>query len=806
MPAGDSGIILYTMRSELCAKALGTSGRQEILPLAVKESLSLLLKAAEVDEEAVPQTTREASEEIARILGGLPLAIERSAACIFEHRWTFAAYLERLKSAKISTLSLATGQETMQRNLVESLRLPMRQLSAHAIALMKVMAHLDYHSVPIALLTLGSQSSIRKPTVSSQIPVAKRRWRRMLESVNRNFYYSRQNSPSDQKQPEAQNTYELLETLFFDANKLEAAISSIIAASMMSRKENGRLWMHDLVCELCLADTTPSERPIVAEYAVTLCFYAFPPAPENYQAWDVCEEMATHARVSLQHGSRDAASQASASNLQFLLGLYYQSRGRFEDALTHYKDAVSAFQQTLGAAHTQTLIATNSIANLLDDQGKYEESLAWHKITLAARSEALGPKHPDTLSSLNNMGATFRKLADFEHAILYYFQALEGFNHVLGEEHPDTLSTIGNIANVYHEQGRYQDALNWHDKALKGRIKKLGARHPQTLSTMNNLGVTISRLGRFKSAMRWYMEAFKAFEQQLGSDHPHTLSTCNNMALTLQGSGNLREALRWHCKASEGRQSVLGTSNPDTFSSLANIATAYEELGDREASQKHHEMAKSARDKLLGQRHPDTLCSAINTLMCQVKRGEQPISKSLKQLQDILEGFKSILGSGHPLTLTVVYNEGVLREIQGDFTGSHECYTQAFIGQQRVLGLHGETILSARRIASVMARKTGREEASRWYDGAIQRIPTQIQGDLPGDSDKPDAEMEQAPDGVFAVDEDALASPFDKDEDPDTPLPLFLVTYRLLTWCSNRLQENPYSEDKGGEERVPQTK
>lgn len=810
LPAGYSGIILYTTRSEACARSLGTTGRLRLLPFNGDESVALILKATDIGEGTASEQTRNAAVELGCLLGGLPLALEHSAACIADRHWTLSAYVEKLRLSRVETLNQGSGPDAVHLNVFDTFRPAMRQLSLPSVALIKIMAHLDHHSIPTKLLTLGIKCSIQNmdksalgvniilsPPSSPHIHIPyQHRFRKIAEKLNPMRY--RQAKSNRGRRCRKDTIRESLRSLFSDANELETAISSLTATALVYRKESGSFWMHDLVCDLSLEDTHPEEHSILTAYAVTLCFYAFPLIPENHETWEDCEEIATHALVSLSHVSDKQTALTSASNLQFLLGLFYQARGRYNDALQFYKAAAVTFQDILGPEHTQTLTTTNSIANLLDGQGKYEESLQWHQKTLAAREKALGPKHPDTLSTLNNMAASLRKQAKYDKAMQLYVRALAGFEEVFDVEHPDTLSTISNIANVFHEQGNYQTALEWHRRALIGRSKTLGSTHPQTLSTMNNMAISLSSQGRYKEGLQWYHKALDNFERLLGHDHPHTLSVCNSIAIALHDLGEPSEALHWYERALASRQKVLGIENPDTLSSLDNIANVLADLGDHDKAHQNHQSALEGREKVLGHQNPETICTINNIGVSLVSADGVQHPLVLQRFQAALVGFEEILGPEHPFTLTVLYNIGVVHDHYGEYEQTRYWYTRSLAGREKVLGMHPDTVTTLHCLVNLMNREGQSEKASQLYSNTVARLRHSTLSDC---SDAARLDMDQVESNLTITETKPdtclpLCEPFTGDQQIlATPRPQFLKTHRLLTWCSNRIQEDMLTED-----------
>jgi Cdc6-like AAA superfamily ATPase len=113
LPAGGDGCIVFTSRSEGCARNLGTTGRLHLVPFTGEEAAVMLFKAIDVNMDTASEQSRNNAQEIGILLGGLPIALEGSAALIADRNWTLSTLVDKLRSSKSETLNQSSGRSSI---------------------------------------------------------------------------------------------------------------------------------------------------------------------------------------------------------------------------------------------------------------------------------------------------------------------------------------------------------------------------------------------------------------------------------------------------------------------------------------------------------------------------------------------------------------------------------------------------------------------------------------------------------------------------------------------------------------------
>jgi Tfp pilus assembly protein PilF len=160
------------------------------------------------------------------------------------------------------------------------------------------------------------------------------------------------------------------------------------------------------------------------------------------------------------------------------LGIYYEQRGDYEKALTHY-------QQTIRLAPTFPNPYIN-IGNVYHKQKKFDLAEKWMK-----RALQLDPR--SALASYN-LGNILREAGKTQEAIGAYSQALR--------LNPRYIEAANNLANIYFKERNFQEAIKYYERAL--------FIDPTFAMSYYNIALASENLKRFDEAIANY-ERFLRF-------------------------------------------------------------------------------------------------------------------------------------------------------------------------------------------------------------------------------------------------------------------------------------------------------
>jgi len=355
--------------------------------------------------------------------------------------------------------------------------------------------------------------------------------------------------------------------------------------------------------------------------------------------------------VTLRALDRDTEQTAQ---LATSLGLFVQYQGRYAEAQTLYKRALTVRRLLVGENHSDTARSMNNLAESLHYQGLYREAQELFERALAVREGLLGLEHPDTARSVNNLAVVLERQGRYGEAQPLYERALAVREAILGAEHPDTATSVNNLAGVLERQGWYGEAQPLFEKALAVREAILGAEHPDTARSVNNLAVVLMSQGRYGEAQPLYERALAIFEKVLGTEHPDTAQSVNNLAVVLERQERYREAQPLYERALTVREAVLGSEHPDTARSMGALARVLVLQGRYGEAQRLYERALEVTESALGENHPDTAESMHNLAVVLARQGLDAEAQPI--LERALAIHEAVLGDDHPDTRIVREN------------------------------------------------------------------------------------------------------------------------------------------------------
>jgi Flp pilus assembly protein TadD/mono/diheme cytochrome c family protein len=201
----------------------------------------------------------------------------------------------------------------------------------------------------------------------------------------------------------------------------------------------------------------------------------------------------------------------------FNLGAVLQARGKNDEAIIHFKQALQASPNSylaltnLGAAYQETgraqeainfyrqalrlrpdyLNARYNLGNLLLSAGKIEEAITHFREALRA--------HPDDAGAHNSLGSALALQGKLTEAAHHFEESLR--------HDPDNPDVWGNLGSVLIQQGRLSEATRRYEQALR--------LSPENADLHNELGVLLAQQRRIPEAITHFEQAVR-----LNPHHP----------------------------------------------------------------------------------------------------------------------------------------------------------------------------------------------------------------------------------------------------------------------------------------------
>ena len=214
------------------------------------------------------------------------------------------------------------------------------------------------------------------------------------------------------------------------------------------------------------------------------------------------------------------------------LGVALYSKGRTEEALRHYSEALR-IRPKYADAH-------NNMGNALVRQNKIEEAIRHYVKALQI--------NPNFEIAHNNIGNAFSRLNRTTEAIQHISMALQ--------INPDYANAHNNLAAILMKRGEIDKAITHYLKALKI--------DPDSAEAHNNLGAALINKGEIDKAIKHYTSALEI--------DPENAEIHDNLGNAFIRKGKIDEAVRQY-------QEALSIQ-PDFIRALFNLAKAYSIKGE----------------------------------------------------------------------------------------------------------------------------------------------------------------------------------------------------------------------------------
>ena len=551
LPPTQQGAILITTRcSALGTLAVGV----ELLPMGQEEGLLFLLRRAKVlSPTATCEQMRQfavrspsdaaAAEEVAKALGGLPLALDQAGAYIEETGCSLADYFQRYDQQRTHLLD---RRGEAGGNHPHSVTTTFRLLSERAAReqkaaadVLRVCAFLQAEAIPEELFVAG-----------------------------------------------ATHLGPAFEYLAADPVQFDQAIAALRRLSLVQRQaEAHTLSLHRLVQVVLREGMSEQERTEFRQRAVHALNALFPEV--THDTWEQCERLLSHVLVVSAAIPEHAEDQELAELLQKAAD-YLRVYARYEHARALYERALRIQEQALGPDHPDVASPLYGLGLICWKQGKYEQAKLLYQRALSLQEQVKGTEHTKVAHLLNGLAILSVARGKHEQAEPLYQQALAIRERQLGPEHPDTAESLNNLACLSIKQGKYEQAEQLCRQALFIWKRALGAEHPNVAFPFMHLAELSTEQGKYEQAEPLYQQALHIWEQALGPEHPQVahalhglavLFTRQDLALFHQKQGNLSEALSLAERALKIHSKSLGDAHPKTVATRTLYAQLVQKQG-----------------------------------------------------------------------------------------------------------------------------------------------------------------------------------------------------------------------------------
>ncbi len=453
------------------------------------------------------------AQKIARLLDGLALALEQSAAYIRARRCSLMDYLRDSESKRLHVLSsYDPNRSHYPRSIAITYDTSISQLTDDARTLLRIFSWLAPDPMPIALLE-------------------------KLENVP-------------------------------DARVQLIALSDLHLATLNA--EGTAFSVHRLLQEIT-RQQQPEEKPPALIAALSWVNDLVPFAADDVRTWPVVEPLASHA-TTVALSAADRHIPVPTARLLNQVALFYQAKAQHQTAEPLMRRALAMDEATFGKDHPEVAIRLNNLAALLQATNRLAEAEPLMRRTLAIGEANFGKDHPNVAIRLNNLAQLLQATNRLAEAEPLMRRALAVDEASFGEEHPNIASDLNNLAQLLQATNRLAEAEPLMRRALWIDEQSYGDEHPRVANALNNLAQLMTATNRLAEAEPLMRRALDIDEQAYGADHPSVAVDLNNLAQLLQSTNRLAEAEPLMRRGLAIYEQSLGPAHPNVAAALMNLA------------------------------------------------------------------------------------------------------------------------------------------------------------------------------------------------------------------------------------------
>jgi tetratricopeptide (TPR) repeat protein len=703
-------LLIYDNAEDIdTVKELLPSGRGHVLITSRDERWTALGKSLQVDvfkrgesishlRRRMPGISQTEADEVASVLGDMPLAVAAAGALLASTDMSVPEYLQQLDQQPPRVLPEDHPLREYPSAVAKAWNLSLDQLQKRSAAAARLLGICSVMAPDISLDLINSQAmadTLRKldPAISERAMIAK-----LVRQID------------------------LLALIKLDNNAHQIQVHRVVQAVVRERmspeeETSARHAVHQLVVaarpdgdvddpqtwpryRLIWPHLTPSgamwstEAP-VRQLLIERVRYlrqrddlarARRRAEEIEAAWKTMLATKPVAEIA-------ESLQRQLYRLQFNLANIMRDLARFQESRTIDQAVLQGQQDHLGEEHPHTLQTRSSLAADLRALGDYGVALELDLSTYESWSSGYGDEYPGTLSAAHNLALSYLLTGDFQRALAQDRLTLERRTSVLGPTHPRTLNSGAALARDLLEAGRYKEAVTRMETAWVQCRETLGDDDRITLNARLLLGVAHRCAGnadaaeshidaastgmargfgsdssdalacRLSQALNWLAmhriedartaaeEVLTVYEGRVGAAHPHSLICRLNISSALCLEEDYSAAETEARSAAEGLQDRLGPAHPYTLAANMVLASVLAFQGRLAEAQDLDEMVATEREATLGPQHPDTLRCRANLLLTKHQLGVDGV---LKERQAVIGELAEMLGSEHPDVTTVI--------------------------------------------------------------------------------------------------------------------------------------------------------
>lgn len=578
-----------------------------------------------------PELSAADAERIAERLGDVPMALVLAAASRAMTGWSVDEYLSRFKGE--NPINAAWGLAAAA----------LRDQSPAAYQLLELGAFLG--SAPVSWRLLWGARMLQLPVELAATVRIERRLKAALRLIGR-YGLAELDPPGEQLIVHPLARTMLAQALDADRHvTLLATVRGMLAAADPGDPDDpaGRARYAELTPHLIHSDVLGADREEIRQLVINCVRFLY--ASGDY---DSSRDLAAAARQRWQETLGEADEQTLLAS--FHLANALRALGRTAEARQLNEQTLRSQRAALGADDETTLATANSVGADLRIRGIFGQARQLDGDNLVRYRRLFGESFPTALRCANNLAADLRLIGDFRGARTLDEQTLRHRQAVLADGHPEILSSRAGLAYDLFGMGDYA-----------GAAEVLAAIRPGAIADDHPFAIWAARVGAMAARRRCRPDALTLAEttaeltrRRFGDLHVETLGAIVTLAHAATAAGDLGRALDLLERSVVRYHSLLGDDHPFTLAATAGLAGVVRTGGGHVEARRIDQEALHGLRRSVGADHPFTLACANGYATDLFGLGERQEAQQIAA--DTWQRSHLLRGAEHPDTLACAWN------------------------------------------------------------------------------------------------------------------------------------------------------
>ena len=320
--------------------------------------------------------------------------------------------------------------------------------------------------------------------------------------------------------------------------------------------------------------------------------------------------------------------------------------GRYDAALKHDLDLMPAYERVFSPGQYRMLSLRNNIAIDLRCVGRFEEALAYDTENAVERERYFGSTDFQTISSKFGRARDLRRLGRYDEALALGRELTEIMEVRNEPWNFLRLDIYAGLSVALRRIGYYVEGHDLAEDVYRRYIQFAGEEHRATLLMATNLICDRRVVDDLAGAQELGEKTVLSWEKVTDPNHPNTQAARGNLAIVLRMRGYPAAAREMNESVLAGLRRLYAYDHPSTLVVMTNLASDLAAVGDVKQARQLGEKALAASREVRGPVHPATMAISANLTLDLRATGDADSAHTLEQ--QTLAAYEEQLSLEHP--------------------------------------------------------------------------------------------------------------------------------------------------------------